>query len=333
MPYLRDRYNVQCDVSSLFDEGYLRKRFNLGKSGYFDFVKALAKRIRVVFTAKEHDLIFLYCEAVPYFPSIMEKMLKISGIPLAYDFDDAIFHNYDQHPNGLVRMLFRNKIKKVLALADIVVAGNAYLAEYARQVNPGVFIVPTVIDINRYPAKDYGQISEKPFTIGWIGSPTTSAYLTPLLPVLKRFCAANKARVVFIGSGKVSGINKDFEVYEWSEDSEIDNLLSFDVGIMPLPDTSWARGKCGFKLIQYMACGLPVIASPVGVNNEIVENNKNGFLAETDEQWYERLVVLYDDVSLRKRMGAAGRSKVINQYSLQATSHNLALLLDKAISQ
>jgi hypothetical protein len=156
--------------------------------------------------------------------------------------------------------------------------------------------------------------------------------LTPLLPVLKRFCAAYKAKVVLIGSGEVAGINEDFGIYEWSEDSEIENLLSFDVGIMPLPNTSWARGKCGFKLIQYMACSLPVIASPVGVNNEIVENDKNGFLAETDEQWFKCLVALYKDTYLRKKMGLAGRSKVINQYSLQSTSHNLAVLLDKAIS-
>jgi glycosyltransferase involved in cell wall biosynthesis len=331
IPYLKDKYNVRCEVSSFFKEGYLQKKFNLRAVSHLDLIKALTSRLKVALSAKNHDLVFLYCEAVPYFPLIIEKLLKKSGVMLAYDFDDAIFHNYDQHPNFFVRLFLGNKIKKVLAMADIVVAGNSYLAEYARKVNPEVFIIPTVVDINRYIAKDYGQISEKPFTIGWIGSPTTAAYLIPILSVLKRFCAANKARVVFVGSGKVPGINKDFEIYEWSEASEIENLLSFDVGIMPLPDTSWARGKCGFKLIQYMACGLPVIASPVGVNNEIVENNKNGFLAETDEQWFKYLSVLYCDIDLRKKMGSVGRSKIMDQYSLQSTSHNLAVLLNKAI--
>lgn len=331
IPYLEDKYNVKCEVSSFFEEGYLQKKFELGMVNYLGLIKALTSRIKTALSAKNYDLVFLYCEAAPYFPLFIERLLKKSGATLAYDFDDAIFHNYDQHSSPIVRLLLRNKIKRVLALADIIVAGNAYLAEYARKVNPEVCIIPTVVDIDRYVAKDYDRASKKPFTIGWIGSPTTAAYLIPILPVLKRFCADNRARVVLIGSGKVAGINKDFEIYEWSEASEIENLLSFDVGIMPLPDTSWARGKCGFKLIQYMACGLPVIASPVGVNTEIVENNKNGFLAETDEQWYEYLSILYRDIELRKKMGSAGRSKIIGQYSLQSTSHNMAALLNKAI--
>ena len=121
-------------------------------------------------------------------------------------------------------------------------------------------------------------------------------------------------------------------IHEWSENTEIEILLSLDVGIMPLPNTPWACGKCGFKLIQYMACGLPVVASPVGVNKDIVENNINGFLAETDQQWYDSLAILYKDVSLRKSMGEAGRSKIACKYSLQSKAHDLAVILDRAIS-
>lgn len=332
IPYLQDKYNVKCEVSPFFKEGYLKKRFDLGEINYFDFIKSLISRLKAVLSAKNYDLVFLYCEAVPYFPLIMERLLKKSRVIFAYDFDDAIFHNYDRHPNALVRLLFRNKIKKVLSMVNLVVAGNAYLAEYARKVNQNVFIVPTVIDIDRYPVKNHKLKKDKEFVIGWIGSPTTAAYLNPIFNVLNRFCSERKAKVDLIGSGKIAGIGKDFKIHEWSENTEIEILLSFDVGIMPLPNTPWACGKCGFKLIQYMACGLPVVASPVGVNNDIVENNINGFLAETDQQWYDFLTILYENINLRKSMGEAGRSKVAGKYSLQSKAHDLAVILDKAIS-
>lgn len=332
IPYLQDKYKVKCEVSPFFKEGYLRKRFNLGKNIYFDFIWALIRRLKAVLSAKDYDLVFLHCEAVPYFPLIMENLLKKSGVNFVYDFDDAIFHNYDQHPNALIRLLFRNKIMKLLSMVNLVVAGNTYLAEYAKKVNQNVFIIPSVIDIDRYPIKNHKLRNDQKFTIGWIGSPTTAAYLNPVFKVLDRFCSGFGAKVVLIGSGKIAGIGNNFSILDWSEKTEIEILLSLDVGIMPLPDTLWAHGKCGFKLIQYMACGLPVVASPVGVNKEIVENNINGFLAETDQQWYDSLVILYENIELRKSMGQAGRAKVVGNYSLQSKAHDLAAILDKAIS-
>lgn len=331
IPYLQDKYNVKCEVSSFFKEGYLKKRFGLGENIYFDFIKALIRRLKAVLSAKNYDLVLLHCEAAPYLPLIMEKLLKKSGVSLVYDFDDAIFHNYDQHPNPLIRLLFRNKIMKLLSMVNLVIAGNVYLAEYAKKVNQNVFIVPSVIDIKRYPLKSHELKNDKEFTIGWIGSPTTAAYLNPVFKVLDRFCSEYGAKVVLIGSGKISGIGNNFSVLEWSEETEIELLLSLDVGIMPLPDTLWASGKCGFKLIQYMACGLPVIASPVGVNKEIVEDNINGFLAETDQEWHDSLAILYKNIKLRKSMGQAGRTKVVSSYSLQSKAHDLAVILDKAI--
>jgi glycosyltransferase involved in cell wall biosynthesis len=331
IPYLKDKYNVKCEVSSFFEEGYLRKRFNLGEFIIFDFIKALTRRLKVILSAKNYDLVFLHCEAAPLLPLIFERLLKKSGAIFVYDFDDAIFHNYDQHPNALVRLLFRYKIMKLLSMVDLVVAGNLYLSSYAKKVNQNVSILPTVIDIERYPVKNYEFIGNKEFTIGWIGSQSTAVYLKPVLKILDRFCSEYKATVVLIGSGDIPGIGRNFRIHEWSENTEIEMLLGLDVGIMPLPDTFWARGKCGFKLIQYMACGLPVIASPVGVNSEIVENHINGFLAETDQQWYDSLIALYKNINLRKRMGEAGRSKVSSKYSLQAKAHDLAAILNKAI--
>jgi|GEM_PF-104084 len=332
MPYLKSKYNVSCEVSPFFQEGYVRKRFTTGANLYVDVVGPLIKRMKAILSAKNYDLVVLHCEAAPYLPLIMERMLKKGGMKVIYDFDDAVFHNYDQHPNALIRLLFKNKIRTLLSLVDGVSAGNAYLATYAKKVNKKVFIVPTVVDMDCYPVKEYDQRDSKEFRIGWLGSPSTAIYLDPILKILDRFCCEHKAKVILMGSGKIAGISNNFEIQQWSESEELKMLLSLDAGIMPLPETPWARGKCGFKLIQYMACGLPVIASSVGVNQEIVEHNINGFLANTDQQWYDALAQLYHHRDLRKSMGEKGRAKVVCKYSVQSNISNFAVMLHSVMS-
>ena len=332
MPYLKENYNVTCTVAPFFAEGYLKKRFSKGGYIYFDFIMSFIKRMNVVLFSNHYDLVLLYCEAVPYFPLIMEKVFKKKGAKIVYDFDDAVFHNYDQHSNGVIRFLFKNKIRKLLSLVNAVAAGNEYLATYAKEVNQNVFIVPTVVDMNCYPMKKYDSKDHKEFIIGWLGSPSTAIYLNPIIKTLDRFCDKHKAKVVLMGSGKIRDLSKKFEIREWSQSEEIKMLHDLDVGIMPLPDTPWARGKCGFKLIQYMACGLPVIASTVGVNADIVDDNVNGFLVDMDQNWYDYLVRLYNDKGLRKSMGEAGRAKVAIKYSLQSKAHDLAVMLDKSMA-
>jgi len=238
--------------------------------------------------------------------------------PYIVDYDDAIFHNYDRSGNPLVRTLLGKKIDVVMREADAVVAGNEYLASRAREAGASrVEIVPTVVDLGKYPHVPPSE--DGPFTIGWIGSPTTAQYVEEIAPALRDVCGERDARVVLIGSGDVDLPGVPHEIREWSEKTEVDDIAEFDVGIMPLMDTPWERGKCGFKLIQYMACGKPVVASPVGVNTEIAEKYMNGLHAESLEEWTEGLLQLCDDWELAQQIGDRGRERVEKEYCLTAT--------------
>ena len=318
----------KCTVSPLFNDEYLEKRFNVGRAGIVNIVLALVNRLTTIIFSYKYDVIILHCEAFPYLTPFLEKYLAFRKIKYIYDYDDAIFHNYDQHLSRLVRWLLREKIAKVIAGAKGVIAGNKYLANYALKVNSNVYIIPTVIDLNRFHRQRVHR-PDKTFTIGWIGSPTTTKYVEMVAEALSEVCSTGDCKVILIGAGKVSlpGINVESRV--WSEDDEVKDMQDFDVGIMPLTDGPWERGKCGFKLIQYMACSLPVVASPVGVNSEIVESGKNGFLAKSKADWIHALNTLRNDKELRQRMGDAGRKKIEEQYCLQVTAPKFVAVLQK----
>jgi glycosyltransferase involved in cell wall biosynthesis len=213
--------------------------------------------------------------------------------------------------------------------ARCVVAGNEYLADYARRAGAKrVAILPTVVDTDRYPAATRER--RGPFTIGWIGSPFSSRYLELIAPALADVCSQGRARVVLVGAPLAVLASVPREVLPWSEATEVNDIQAFDVGVMPVVDEPWARGKCGLKLIQYMACGLPVVASPVGVNREIVEPGVNGFLASTHEEWINALTTLRDQPTLAAELGRAGRRKVEEKYSLRAAAPALASILRQA---
>jgi glycosyltransferase involved in cell wall biosynthesis len=277
-------------------------------------------------SSRSFDLLWIEYELFPWFPAWTEAILSMSDVPFLVDYDDAIFHRYDLHSNTLVRIALGGKIDRVMRLAALVTVGNEYLADHARRAGAKrVEYLPTVIDRERYQAAP--QRSHAKFTIGWIGSPMTAPYLCPIIPALAEVCKSGEARVVLVGSGDIHLDDVPCEVRAWSEDAEIADIQSFDVGIMPLPDAPWERGKCGYKAIQYMACGRPVVVSPVGANRQIVEHGVNGFLAATAADWVRSLQVLRDDQALRERMGKAGRMKAEAQYSMQVTAPRLALLL------
>ena len=327
LPWL-EQAGIHCQVMPLFDEAYLAHRYQTGRGRMRDILRAFLRRLIALFTARRFDLVVVEYEVLPYLPALPERWLRWSGVPYVVDYDDALFHRYDQHKSWWVRKLLGNKIARVMRGAHLVTAGNAYLADYARRAGaPRVAIIPTVIDLERYPPPHVKLPSDTPFTIGWIGSPSTAKYLQAIAPALAEVCAGGKGLVRLIGTGPVDLPGVPVEVLPWDEASEVDELKRFDVGIMPLPDEPWERGKCGFKLIQYMACGLPVVASPVGVNREIVEQGVNGYLAETPAEWIQALNALLRDAGLRQRMGMAGRKRVEQKYSLQVTGPRLAALL------
>jgi glycosyltransferase involved in cell wall biosynthesis len=192
-----------------------------------------------------------------------------------------------------------------------------------------VEILPSVIDLSKYPGIQ-GKTQEGLFTIGWIGSPSTTRHLLEAESALKQVCRNRDGKIVLIGAGENPFSGLMATIREWNEEHEAEEIGDFDVGIMPLPDNPWERGKCGFKLIQYMACGKPVVASPVGMNREIVVDGVNGFLASSREEWVRALERLKSDTVLCRTMGANGRRMVEEKYCLQVTAPRLHRLLLEA---
>lgn len=320
-----------CKVSTLFDDVYLTNRYKFRKMKFSDLLRGLWRRLSALFSIHKYDLIVLEKEFIPFFLPLFERYLGIVGIPYIVDFDDAIFHRYDCNGNIIIRHLLGNKIKAVMRNAQCVVAGNEYLADYARKAGAKeVAIIPTVVDMSRY--ENYRKNGKSVFTVGWIGSPTTSPYLKKIAAALAEVCKEGRARVILIGSGEITIPGVSFEIRDWSEDREIEYLRECDVGIMPLPDESWERGKCGLKLIQYMALGLPVVASPVGVNVDIVDDGINGYLVADIQEWISALCTLRDDPEKRRSMGQIGREKVKEKYSLQVNAPLFSRLFNNVIN-
>lgn len=303
----------QPELSPLLAEDYLDARF-AGRIPVAPLLKAGLRRWNDLLRAGSFGTVVLNYEAFPYLPAIYERLLA-TQCPIVLDIDDAIFHRYDQTP--LMRAFFGNKIPRIAALSRVVIAGNEYLANYLRPYQRDVRVIPTVVDTSLYlPGKKTGEGVP---VIGWIGSPSTAEYLKAVLPVLREVADGKRARLVFVGAGARSGTGgENTELREWAESREIADVQSFDIGIMPLPDDPWSRGKCGFKLVQYMACGLPVVASPVGVNSQIV--GKAGLLASSAEEWRNALLCLLESAAMRKELGEAARERAVGEYSLQRWS-------------
>ena len=273
----------------------------------------------LVFSSRKFDVTILHCELLPFLPGWLESLILPK--PYIYDFDDAWHLRYKLDRSKFFKIFLGKKVDRVIHSASAVHAGNSYLLKYASEHNKNINIFPTVLDTQIY--KPNPNTNRSIFTIGWIGSPTTAPYLDTLIGPLTQLGSEGPVSLHVIG-GKAPRIH-NIEVHEipWSEDTEVENINKFDVGVMPLIDDEWAKGKCAFKLLQYMACGLPVIASNVGANIEVI-TSKTGFLVSDDQMWIQSLRKLRDDLSLREQLGAAGRTRVKKLYSLQSNLPTLA---------
>jgi glycosyltransferase involved in cell wall biosynthesis len=269
-------------------------------------------------------------EALPWIPQFIEKLLSKTSVPYVIDYDDAVFHRYDQHPNFLLRNLLSRKIEGIMARSTVVVAGNRYIADYAQRAGAQkVEILPTVLDLSKYRVKETNDSSC--FIIGWVGSPSTSRHLNIAARALTEYCRNENVEFRAMGALQSDLDEIPGKLIPWNAETETEALTRFDVGIMPLPNTPWERGKCGFKIIQYMAAGLPVIASPVGVNSEIVEHGVNGFLARDTNEWIKYFEILKDDPDFGRKMGARGRKKVEENYSLDVIAPRLISIFKEAV--
>jgi glycosyltransferase involved in cell wall biosynthesis len=326
---LRDA-GITADVCPFLDDEYILNLYAGRATSLPLILRSYAARLMALLQRHGYDLLWIEKEALPWIPAWAELvLLRMVGTKIVVDYDDAVFHTYDQHRNRFVRKLLGFKIDRIMSIADLVIVGNSYLGLRAKAAGARAVVeLPTVVDLRSYPDPVLARADDEgPFTLGWIGSPLTSAYLEPLRPALVELAARQSFRIVLVGASPTALAGLPVERVAWSLETEAAQLARFDVGLMPLPDLPWERGKCGYKLIQYMASSLPVVASPVGANRDIVVPGETGFLAETWADWGAALDRLAQDPALRQRMGAAGRRRVEQRYALQTRAPELIDLL------
>ncbi len=328
MPFL-EREGIQVTEAPLSGDDFVKDLYAGRPRNVASVFRSYLGRLQALAELRRFDLLWIERELFPYAPALAEFLISKTRVPYVVDYDDAIFHNYDQHANPLVRALLGRKIEGIMQHARLVIVGNGYLGQYAERAGARwIEQLPSVVDSDRL--RPPATRENETFTIGWIGTPLNAPYLRLVQESLAQVCAQDRARVVLVGSGELTLEDVPLTVRPWTEAGEVADIGSFDVGIMPLPDAPWERGKCGYKLLQYFACGVPAVASPVGINRTIVEEGVNGFLPSGPDEWSRSLEVLRDNEQERQAMGTAGRERVERQYSIGITAPKLAALLSRA---
>ncbi|MCL2523731.1 MAG: glycosyltransferase family 4 protein [Betaproteobacteria bacterium] len=340
LPWL-EQAGVRATVQPLLSNEQLQARYRQGGYGAGGLVRAYVRRLLAMRERRRFDVVWIEKEALPWMPLWLERGM-LSGVPYVLDYDDAVFHNYDLHRSPFVRRIYGKRLDGLMAGAALVLGGNGYLAQRARDAGAAwVEVLPTVIDLERYPqpfdASEQRRMVASPETarqeelrIVWIGSPATAHYLQLLREPLQKLAARYTFTLRVIGGASVDLPGVRVEVLPWSEATEVAAISACDVGIMPLLDSPWERGKCGYKLVQYMACGLPCVASAVGANKEVLGQGEAGMLVNDAQGWLSALEALVTNPALRHQLGRAGRVRVESIYCLQKTAPLMADLLCKA---
>ncbi len=335
IPYL-DANGFDVTLSPLYTTEFFRQLYkpgNILRKGA-GFASLSLRQLNVLSNGRPYDVLWLYREIFPIGPAFMEWLLSVTGHPpMVFDFDDAIFLPSTSEANQLIAALkVPSKVATIVRRSSEIVAGNDFLADYARQFNPAVTTIPTCVDTTIFrPRDNRATLDHRGPVIGWIGSPTTAEYIRGLGPVLREVATRHQFVLRVSGAGaavEMPGVTVDNP--EWALADEIELFRNLDIGVYPLVDDDWARGKCGFKAIEFMACGVPVVASAVGVNREIIQDGVNGFLASTAEEWTARLGRLIEDPALRATFGAAGRRTIEEHYSLHVNAPKLAAVIRRA---
>lgn len=295
--------------------------------------KAFARRFRLLSRARRFDAVYLFREGTLAGPAVFERLLARKGVPIVYDFDDAVWVPYVSPTNRYLSYLkCFGKTATLCRLSAHVMAGNEYLAGYARRHNDRVSVVPTTIDTAAYQVRPYPPgWDARPVTIGWTGSHSTVQHLDTIRPALQKLRERLAYRLVVIGTPEYRLEGVDVVAKPWRSATEVADLQEFDVGLMPLPDDDWSRGKCGLKLLQCMGVGVPVVGSPVGVNREIIREGVTGFTATSTEEWVEKLAAVVANPELRRTMGLNGRRCVEEQYSARVWAPRVREIFETVI--
>lgn len=326
LPHLRAR-GLKVQAAPLLSNCYVESLYRGQRPSPAGLAADYARRLSELLSGNRRRTLWVEKELLPWLPFALERLLYRRGGRLVVDFDDAVWLQYSASSHAPMRVLLGHKVERIMARADVVSAGNTWLADHARAAGArSVVLLPSVVDADRYPAAPDRAPSD-PFTLGWIGSPSTVHYLRQAAAPLAALAARRRVRLLCIGVEKLDMPGIAVECLPWSQDTEAANIARFDAGIMPLAEGPWERGKCGYKLIQYLACGVPAVTSAVGANLEIIEDGVNGLLVRDAADWAPVLERLMDDGGLRTALSAAGRRCVLERYSIQAQLDRLISIL------
>jgi glycosyltransferase involved in cell wall biosynthesis len=318
-------HGIAYTLAPFLDEATWRILYKPGQAAQkvWGIVRGFGRRLKLMATARRYDFVFVHREAAPLGPPVFEWILaKVLGKKLIYDFDDAIWLPAISEANRIAAGLkFHGKVASICRWAYKNACGNAYLAAYARQFNPSTMVMPTTIDTKHLHNQVRDQATPGRLVIGWTGTHSTMKYLDQVVPVLARLEAEGLDFEFRVISNQPPALPLNSLVYlPWNKSTEIADLLGFHVGLMPLEDDPWAKGKCAFKALQYMALGIPPLVSPVGMNTEVVQHGQNGFVCTTANDWETHLRQLLADASLRQHLGQAARATIVQRYSVQANT-------------
>ena len=296
--------------------------------------RALGGRLGDLVAATGHgaDAVLVHREAALVGPAALEwAIARLLGRPLIFDLDDPVWVPYVSPTYGALLsrlMKMPGKTNTTLRVATQVIAGNPHVAAYASRFAARVDVIPTVVDTALFKPAD---ASNPVPVIGWIGSHSSAPFLKQVVPALRRLAREQSFLLRLVG-GAVDTAGAPTEIRAWSLAREIADFQSMDIGLYPMPNDAWSRGKSGFKAVQYMACGKPVVASPVGIARDMVKEGETGFLADSDEAWYQALRALVRDSGLRARLGAAGRAEAEARWSLAVHAPRFVELILRAMA-
>ncbi|WP_245598677.1 glycosyltransferase family 4 protein [Sporocytophaga myxococcoides] len=306
--------------SILYSKGNLYLKINGFFSGFF-------RRITLLTTAFRYEYVFIHREASPVGPPVFEWFFaKVLRRKIIYDFDDAIWMAQTGKENFLTKVAKNpGKVNKIIKWSYKISCGNSYLKNHAQEFNKNVMINPTTIDTEGLHFKLKDQNTDE-VVIGWTGTHSTMIYLEQAIPFLRKLYQIKEFKLLVISNQKPDFEFPQMKFVKWNEQTEQEDLLAMNIGIMPLADNEWTRGKCGFKALQYMALGIPALVSPVGVNTEIVDHGINGFVCDSEIDWLKHLTDLIDNAQLRSEMGKKAREKIVNKYSVKSNQENFLSL-------
>lgn len=319
---------ILLETNYLLNNSYLDSKFNNTKIAVLPIFLSYIKRIKILLFKKDYDLLIIHCELFPFFPAIIERFF-LRNKKYIYDFDDAFYLKYQKGKYSFLKYFLANKFSSMIGSANEIFAGNSVLADYAKQYNNNVKFIPSVVDTDILkPINKNNFCGNRPLVIGWIGSPSTEKYLDLLIAPLENIGESYPIMLKVVGGKCPSISNIKTQNVPWTEASENSVINSFDIGVMPLDTSEFARGKCGFKLIQYMSCGIPVIASAVGANLEIV-SKECGLIVDSSDEWERAFMYFIENPDQIIKLGEVGRQRAVLKFSIMT---NLSIIT-KSIKQ